>query len=405
MLLINLSVKAQLKIFSAGTISLGSATSPLSGTRVQVFGNSVYTLTSGTPTSAAYIRGLNAYSDSTNPDYTWYNNDQVGIYHPASNTIGFTTSGRTRMRINSSGNVQINTKTLDNANLNIYNYRTGNQCGIYMDINQNADWVHTMTTRCNRNYSVNYDVNLNGVDKFYVTGDGTAFAVQYGTLSDISLKDNIVTITDALNKVIQLRGVNFNYKPDNLSDLGNNGPVTPQPLKMGLIAQEVEQIVPEVVITSKDGLKAVAYQNLVGLLIEAIKEQNTKIVQLEQDINACCATNKSKLNGTNPNGEIELNNEKYKSDFNENDKAKLYQNKPNPFNSQTEINYYVPANCLQFSIIIFDMQGKLLKTITLDQKGDGSIKINAGSLYPGMFLYTLMVDTKEIDTKRMILTQ
>ncbi|MEI6851484.1 MAG: tail fiber domain-containing protein [Bacteroidota bacterium] len=400
LIIISIGVNAQIKVFSSGNISLGSSTTPLSGLKVQVFGNCSFTSTTGTPTSAAYIRGLNSYSTATTPDYTWYNNDQVGIFHPSSNTIGFTISGTERMRINSSGNIQINTTSLNLANLNVYNNQTGNQRGIYLDISQNADWMHTMTTKCYRPYSVNYVVNLdNNGDKFYVQGDGlvcTARGVY--NYSDISLKENIENISNALDKVLQLRGVNFNYKPNN--PIGNgmsNAPANPSK-QMGLIAQEVEQIIPEVVITTKDGIKAVAYQNLVGLLIEAIKEQNVKLNQFEQDLNSCCTTNKSKSEGNN-------SNDNEKSKVNNEKNPILYQNKPNPFKDKTSIEYYVPESCDQASILIFDMQGKLLKTIPLSQKGKGDIIIDSGSLYPGMFLYTLMVSSQEIDTKRMILTQ
>ena len=93
------------------------------------------------------------------------------------------------------------------------------------------------------------------------SGDITAF-------SDIRTKMNVATIEEAIYKVKQLRGVSyiskFNMEP-----------------RIGVIAQEVERIVPEVVITNPDGMKSVAYQNLVGLLIEAIKDLETRVAELE----------------------------------------------------------------------------------------------------------------------------
>jgi len=87
--------------------------------------------------------------------------------------------------------------------------------------------------------------------------------------SDVSLKENIETISNALEMVNSLRGVRFNRK-----DLEGN------PLQIGVIAQEVEKIVPEVVKTADDGLKSVAYGNLIGVLIEAIKELSDKVDEL-----------------------------------------------------------------------------------------------------------------------------
>ena len=54
---------------------------------------------------------------------------------------------------------------------------------------------------------------------------------------------------------------------------------------------------------------------------------------------------------------------------------------------------------------IYDMNGIQLKTIAINQKGNGSITINGSELRPGLFFYSLIADGKEIDTKRMILTE
>ena len=64
--------------------------------KLQVVGYSVFTATNaafGAGTSAPYIRGNDAFSLATTPDYTWYNSDQTGLFHPASATIGFATTG------------------------------------------------------------------------------------------------------------------------------------------------------------------------------------------------------------------------------------------------------------------------------------------------------------------------
>lgn len=87
--------------------------------------------------------------------------------------------------------------------------------------------------------------------------------------SDVTIKENIATITDALQKVLALRGVGYNK-------------IGEEEKEIGVIAQEIEKIVPEVVRTNTEtGLKTVAYGNLVGLLIEAIKDQQTQIDELK----------------------------------------------------------------------------------------------------------------------------
>jgi alpha-tubulin suppressor-like RCC1 family protein len=98
------------------------------------------------------------------------------------------------------------------------------------------------------------------------TGDLTAGG-NITALSDRTLKSNITTISDALNKVVSLRGVEFDW-----IESGGHG--------IGVIAQEVEEVIPEVVLTHM-GLKSVAYGNLIAVLIEAIKDQDKRIKLLE----------------------------------------------------------------------------------------------------------------------------
>ena len=96
-----------------------------------------------------------------------------------------------------------------------------------------------------------------------------ATAAMVAMMSDARLKENIEPIGDALGKVMQLRGVNFDWSGDNAANL-------PQPeegRQLGFLAQEVEKVIPEVVQTFGDGYKAVAYGQINALLIEAIKEQ------------------------------------------------------------------------------------------------------------------------------------
>jgi len=106
---------------------------------------------------------------------------------------------------------------------------------------------------------------------------GTGNATLSGSLSensDIRLKENIVTIDSCLDKVNALRGVYFTRKD------------TPEIRKIGFIAQEVEQVLPEVVFedSSEEKIKSIAYQNIVPVLIEAIKEQNTTITSLQAQV-------------------------------------------------------------------------------------------------------------------------
>ena len=101
-----------------------------------------------------------------------------------------------------------------------------------------------------------------------VTGDITAFFS-----SDIALKDNVVNIDDALVKVESINGVKFDWN-DKSTNTGHD---------VGVIAHEIEEILPEIVATRQDGYKAVRYEKLVPVLIEAIKELSERVKKLEGD--------------------------------------------------------------------------------------------------------------------------
>jgi hypothetical protein len=85
-------------------------------------------------------------------------------------------------------------------------------------------------------------------------------------------------------------------------------------------------------------------------------------------------------------------------------RAVLYQNAPNPFTERTEIKFELPVNSKNVFIYVFNMQGSLVKQISISNM-QRSIIINGSELTAGMYLYSLIVDGKEVDTKRMILTK
>lgn len=124
-------------------------------------------------------------------------------------------------------------------------------------------------TEATGEFRIGQAVNQNsdvGFNTIITTGDITAF----GTVSDKTQKENIKPITNALDKVDQLGGYTFNYK---------NKPDTPM---TGVMAQELLEVLPEAVYKTIDGntgeeIYAVRHGNVIGLLIEAIKELNEKV--------------------------------------------------------------------------------------------------------------------------------
>jgi hypothetical protein len=111
-----------------------------------------------------------------------------------------------------------------------------------------------------------------------VTGriDAANDVVAYST-SDKELKENFVRISNALKKVESISGYEFDWKLEHKHEHGFEGH------DVGVMAQEIESVLPEVVSTKFNGYKGVKYEKIVPLLIEAIKELSAQIEELRKD--------------------------------------------------------------------------------------------------------------------------
>jgi hypothetical protein len=338
--------------------------------------------------SNGQILSMTAQNSAAYPDFSWASDGNTGIFHPSTSVLAFSTNGSERARFNSSGRFLVNT-TVDNGQVSI---NASDYPASSFSVTLNSDWASgTSVTHVNRANSGNYEVRLNGTVKFYVAGQGWIYSDGNYLGSDKNIKDEIKSIDSAMSKVNKINGVLYKLKVEkqNPSIYG-----TAQEY-MGVIAQDVEAVAPQVVRTLPDGTKAVCYEMLVGLLVEALKEQNVKISQLESDVNNCCSTNQNRI----------INNPANDETKNTNSSSYIKQNSPNPFSKETLIEFYIAEKGASSSVLVFDMNGKLLKTLKLDGLGKGSITINGNDFQPGMYYYSLIINNKEIDTKKMILTE
>lgn len=133
---------------------------------------------------------------------------------------------------------------------------------------------------------------------------GSAYATGYWQSSDSKLKENITPIDSALGKIHKMAGVSFTWKQESNVDKGGPDPKFkdgaekkpsdeqqakdnkrfPEGRHYGVIAQEIEKVLPEVVKEDADGIKAVNYSEIIPVLIEAIKEQQKQIEQLKGQV-------------------------------------------------------------------------------------------------------------------------
>lgn len=138
----------------------------------------------------------------------------------------------------------------------------------------------------------------------------------------------------------------------------------------------------------KDGYLAVNYAELVPVLIRSIQVLKQEVDELKGvDGSARMAPQSSGVNPTIATS-----------------KNKLFQNTPNPFKEETVIRFQLADDACDAAICIFDMSGKMLKQMSVDSSMQ-SVTIGGNELSAGMYLYSLVVNGNEIDTKRMILSK
>jgi hypothetical protein len=216
---------------------------------------------------------------------------------------------------------------------------------------------------------------------------------QLFTGSDKRIKTNYRDLNNSLDKVLKLKGVMYDISEDYLynpeDSAGSAELIRRGKNQIGLIAQDVMQIVPEVVeYDSLKDLYGISYLQLIPILIEAIKEQNGKIKNLENKINA---------DGGKPK-------DAESPDFNNEPTAFLGKNRPNPFNENTTIDYFLPSGIQQAELNIYSLEGKQLKSIEVTERETSQVIIHGSELQPGMYYYSLIADGQVIGTEKMILT-
>jgi len=296
----------------------------------------------------------------------------------------------------------------------------------WVDAYNVTDWGRAMATNVYTSLPCAYHLynSVHSRDVFYVRGDGYTWAWKGNlTGSDIAFKKNITPIEDALRKVISLQGVRYQYIDE--------GEENSEDFRFGFIAQEVEPIIPEVVKEMHEGTKAILYTDLIALLVEAIKEQQNMIENLQKEIQEgvilrleadfldelrqkveylenvlieCCNTNPNKSKTPDENNNIQQFN-LIDPTYNNIEEMKLYQNAPNPFNEHTMIQCYIPDNIKKVELCVYNMQGAQVKCLTVSERGNVKVQIQAGQLSAGIYTYLLIGDGKTSDAKQMILTK
>ena len=217
--------------------------------------------------------------------------------------------------------------------------------------------------------------------------------------SDRKLKENIQPLNNALSIIDKLQPKTYNYKQDLPLNL-------PGDKQYGLIVQEVAEVLPELtqdatlparynaegkMISDAFDYKSMEYNGLIPILLQGIKEQQAQIDQLQAQLDALS-------NGSGQHKrEVTLQGQKEHAVI-------LNQNDPNPFREHTTIRYQVPTTATSAKIVMFGQGGSTLKAIDVEP-GNGSLEVYASDLNSGIYTYSIVVDGKVIDSKRMVVSK
>jgi hypothetical protein len=235
--------------------------------------------------------------------------------------------------------------------------------------------------------------------------NGNVFVTGTFTASDKKLKDNIKSEENVLDKLAQLNAVTYTFKPNDQLNL-------PSELQHGFLAQNLEEVFPELVTTiekpvlDKDNkevdvyaYKAVNYTGLISVLTSSLKELNEKATASINELNEKVASLESQLEDIKSEAG---SNEETKLDQNDTGDLgfSMEQNRPNPFTDQTTINYTLPSNT-KATIAVVDLSGKFIREYNLLSE-KGQLIINSSDIGKGIFIYTLISGNEVMISKKMI---
>lgn len=211
--------------------------------------------------------------------------------------------------------------------------------------------------------------------------------------SDARLKHDVEGIEGLSSSLAALNPVSFKYNgvsadAAQAKKASAEGAQTDERTRYGFIAQEVKEIFPDLVVEDEDGYLSIDYIGFIPMLVSAVKDLRAEVEELRNP--AAEAPVHAPGNAGIEEAAVV--------------KPSLSQNKPNPFSATTRIDCTLPESVADASLCVYDLQGKQVLRLKVEGRGATSVSIDGSSLQPGMYIYALIADGVEIDTKRMILT-
>ncbi len=303
---------------------------------------------------------------------------------------------------------RMNISSITNPNAAIRGHTDGNGFGVLAEATGSTGFgAETYSTQSYGLWAGTGDASTYAA---YFSGDVFTSGNYLG--SDEKLKQNIKDFSGAMDIINRLHPRQYEYRQDENYTLMN----LPQGVHFGLIAQDVEKILPGLVkettfFTSKSNpskpdklknlpdieFKALNYTELIPVIIKGMQEQQFAINNLQQE-------NEALMQEISELKQMITGNANSFGARSNTGGAYLLQNAPNPFNQNTMVSCYVPPSVKKAQLVIYGLDGSLIRAFTLTT-GRNMVNIGAGTLSAGQYSYTLLADGKNVDSKTMMITK
>lgn len=208
-------------------------------------------------------------------------------------------------------------------------------------------------------------------------GNNATYGGSYN-VSDKKFKKEIKPIQNALDKIMSLEGKTYFWNKEVNKDINFTSE-----LQYGLLAQDVQKIIPSLVIESENGDLAMNYTGLIPVLIEALKEQQSQINELKQQMSdSFKAQNQDLLQFSN---------------------TKIISVSPNPSNDVITVSLNIEKEVQTATLQVHDINGTILSSLNLKERNTNITKtLQKDNFGKGIYVVSLVVNGKSIDTKKII---
>lgn len=267
-------------------------------------------------------------------------------------------------------------------------------------------------------------MNGSGTYRFIVFGSALASGGSWVN-SDARFKQNVQPIGNAISLISQLEGTTYTMDVENYPERNFN-----QGNQYGFIAQDLQKVMPEVVMADEDGFLGVNYDAVVPLLVEGIKDQQVQLETQKSELNSALETNLELNNQVEEQQTVleqqdlairqlqaelqdlrdEVRNGAAAAPVKTNtatsgETSELFQNRPNPVLENTEIHFYLPTTVSQATLVVYNLDGKEMMRFNNLDRGYSKVLVQGGELEAGNYVYRLIADEEVVGSKTLILAK